>query len=1224
MLHLHFAPSLDMLLSELLSGVRDVWKDPFSPPDIIVPGPEVAKWLTMRLADGQGAENVSAQPFGCVANLRPKYIERFLWDYLQPGEYSLLDQDKVRQVICALLDEKCLAEDLFEPVKRYLSGPSGTTDPLKRVQLSARIAHQLLEYEYNRPGVWREGGRWIPPGIDGTWMSGKNHLEDNPDEPWQAELYRRMRRCFLDAAGKRAGVVEKWCTLPQLYRRYRDNAGKRLSPPEKNFIFMFGVTKISHFHRNLFVEISQLDGVEMQVYLSNPCAEFWEDVNTSRGSIRRSWARTSKNTGIPARAPDDYDKEELKDLAGLTLPEDHRLLELWGNAGKENIFLWCQDAQWDFDYRSPEKIERDDPPVSLLESLQVSLLRRETAMREPAAGWSPDGSLRILACPDRGREIEEIREQVLDMVKDGTITLLNQVVVYLSDPAEYIPHIQRVFGRFRRDDDGYIPFCILGASGKQTAYAQGMKTFLDILHTGFDRPRLFELLRNSIVQANRGIAVGWVPLWEQWADRLGIFRGYDREHRKKMGDSGGTLTDIHTFRLGIARLLLGELSKGPAVLDFRETGCGGTDQALEPVPVLPFRDYSTSDRRCLETFCATVESLYRDGIRLQEAMETGIDTALEILRELVHLWMGNVPDREVADAALERTTARAFYDGLAAISLQQTVAGRNQLPPDEFFSLLLGCLPDKTPASPAAWTGGITFAPLTPRMIVPHDVVFAAGLDDVLFPGSNDRPSWNLLSGKRIIGDTDPVRDNRFAFLEVLHAARKRLVLSYRARDMQKESELHPSSVVLELDDYLKKQETGAGPLELVQEIPWVVHESLEHLAKVGRVHGSWDHGKIELAEVAQKSPRDRAPYRRNLCRISAAAAPGTDEGPVPFRGLLKFFENPLDYHLSRTLDITLDEPPSTDDADEPRESGRLAITGMQDRVWKMLLAMVFTDDPAESVCDADTLEQVAVREIGELYALHRASGKAPEAMAGRMEQEYLHRWASVCGGPVLQLREWYPDHRFLENADLSKVPGCAASLPVDCSDGKNRTVECRFGAVLMPRDGSDSGSIAFIAFKSGGNAVDNPALWLAGALQWTWCRRAGNSRHIGLVLLRRCTKHTDPPDVDREVMVMDDPDADKLPIIETWLSGIISEMVVDRICDFLPFVEVKEFWNKTLTVQAIENNLNSYYSVYHPYESVFKLTDARLPESDDLLMDLATARYEPMLSKILIEEGAP
>ncbi|MBN1575352.1 MAG: exodeoxyribonuclease V subunit gamma [Chitinispirillaceae bacterium] len=52
MLHLHFAPSLDMLVADLLLKLRYVRTDPFVAPDIIVPNPALGKWLRMRLADG--------------------------------------------------------------------------------------------------------------------------------------------------------------------------------------------------------------------------------------------------------------------------------------------------------------------------------------------------------------------------------------------------------------------------------------------------------------------------------------------------------------------------------------------------------------------------------------------------------------------------------------------------------------------------------------------------------------------------------------------------------------------------------------------------------------------------------------------------------------------------------------------------------------------------------------------------------------------------------------------------------------------------------------------------------------------------------------------------------------------------------------------------------------------------------------------------------------------
>ena len=108
----------------------------------------------MRLAGGAIGDSDGIPPYGCVANLSYQTIERYLWNLLLPGERQMLDQQNLQQVLCALLGENCISQPAFEPVQRYLTSRNGI-DPLtlKRVQLAGRIAHQFMEYEYNRPGV---------------------------------------------------------------------------------------------------------------------------------------------------------------------------------------------------------------------------------------------------------------------------------------------------------------------------------------------------------------------------------------------------------------------------------------------------------------------------------------------------------------------------------------------------------------------------------------------------------------------------------------------------------------------------------------------------------------------------------------------------------------------------------------------------------------------------------------------------------------------------------------------------------------------------------------------------------------------------------------------------------------------------------------------------------------------------------------------------------------
>lgn len=1233
MLNLQFAPSLDMLVADLLKGVREVWRDPFEAPEILVPSPALGKWLSMRLTDGAIAGCGTVEPFGCVANLSFKTIERYLWELLRPDGINMLDQQDVQQVLCALLDMECISQPAFEPVMRYITGKEGI-DGVKKVQLAARIANRFMEYEYNRPGVWRKEGRWDPQGIDGTWMKRDLYpqVKDRLNESWQAELYRRMRNCFSDKNSGGSSSEEQYLTLPQLYRLRREQGtpeGLHWTVTPRT-IFMFGVAQISHFHRNLLVEISQMDGIEMYVYLTNPCAEFWEDVDTSRSrNHRRTWSSKSETPAIGSRKPDDYSREELGDLNDTT---DHKLLKLWGHAGKENIFLWCQDAAWNFEYHCPAWVDNEQEPATVLEALRFSLLRRLERCMPLAGGTVRDPSLQILACPDRGREIEEIREQILDMVNDGTITMLNEVVVYLTDPIKYLPSIERVFGRFAQYDPEYIPYCILGVSGKDTLCAQGVKSLLEILQNRFDRAHFFELLRNPIVQKTRGIRPEDVSIWETWAEELSIFRGYNREHRSEMGDTGGTITDAHTFELGMARMLLAEIANGPVELHYREQAGSMHSGEEVALPVIPYRDFAMSDRENIERFCATVEALHRDGQRFRNEIENSIEKTIVLFSDLVSTWMGMIPETGVIDSATEGSMLKGLYDGLRKILLQQTRAGRKSIPLEEFCTLVSGCLPAEPAHHAAAWTGGITFAPLKPAMIVPQTVVFAAGLDDVLFPGSGEKPSWDVLAEKRIIGDSDRVRDNRFAFLELLHAARARLILSYRARNMQKEVELNASSVIQELESFLcesgycTKNNKGDNVCAVSRTIPWIVHESLRTFVAAGRKYGSWNRDDRGLAAIARNENRKK--HRYELDVSVAVSADARLSYHYSGHEIGEYLKNPLEYHLARTLEIDSEESPGTINAtDEPLASGHFASAMLYKAVWVAVLREMFPANKSTGVNEAEKLGEIACREARRLYTLHIASGNAPEAMMEEIEKNRLFMWAATCATALLPLQERFTDHLLLEKTDLSLGRnGCSKTLVQRQDSGTTCSIDCSHNLVLVPRNGNRLAPAGILVVKKHGVIRENPALCTEGIVQLLYEKE--NDSALPPPVLVQLTFG----DAAVECLHLSG-NAEKVDKMSVWIGTIIGEMI-RRGSDHFPFTAIEKItrptkkmpapWSALLqkvTRESVEAALTGEYR-YRSFNPAFTLTDPLLPSDDsEVLRTLADRRFAPLLDGWIFEK---
>jgi exonuclease V gamma subunit len=974
----------------------------------------------------------------------------------------------------------------------------------------------------------------------------------------------------------------------------------------------------------------------MHVFLANPCAEFWEDVDTRRhrGKLRRAWTSNSDATcaGIAPRSPDDYGKEELKDLDQPPPTRDHSLLELWGNAGKANIFLWCARALWNFEYHSPSWVETEKHPDSLLKTVQYSLLR---CSNELPRGLLADNSLQVLACADPGREVEELREHILDLVKSASVDYLTEIVVYVADIGAYVSHIQRVFGAFRQDDAEYIPFSVLGAPGTNSVFAQGMHTLLKIFEGHFDRAHVFALLRNQIVQCTRRFSPDNVAVWESWAEELGIFRGYNRRQREEMGDRGETATDSHTFELGIARLLIGNLAADPA--DMNLTLLAG-DNAPAFIPIPPFRNFDTSDFDSIEAFCKLVEDLYIcvSTLRACGTLSDSVDVAIKIVGD----WMSVIPEEQTWNLAVEGRIRNEFLEALPAIKLQNSL-GKREEPTQisEFVALALQCLPEELPAGSKAWSGGITFAPLRPAMIVPHKVVFALGLDATAFPGVSDKPGWDLLSHKQIVGDSDPVRDNRFAFLELLHAAQERLVLSFRARNMQKEELLQPSSVVCELESYLSQQGLRI-PDEVLHEarcsvrrdIPWIVRESLENLVTPERFWGSWEASTVRLACIERETGMRTARHRHGT-RFEAPAHPTANHVQTTAYDLRLFIANPLEYHLSRTLGLDIDEQPATMCAtDEPLQSGALEMSELQKEIWSQLLALAFPENAMDSLETPEELADKAEDIARAVHADYVIRGCSPEAQLCSMEGQFLVNWARQCAAITLDLRTRFGSHKLLVNAGMSLGrPWMTGFVSIDMGEGKDCAVDCRHGFALVPR--SAIGEIGIIAVKKEGDAKSNPDLWLTGTLQWL------------------AEQHSERPDActvqrvqlnrgngkEQKAGWSAAPLAHTAPLpLRIWLADRIREMLLDRCADHLPFAVVKDItkqskrnpisWDQRfakVTVAGVEEKLSDgVHSPYSCFLEGFKLAEARIPFSDEpdkirrdeKLLDLVKRRFAVML----------
>lgn len=1165
-IHLRFAPTATQLLEPFQEALTKLWVDPFQSPTVIVPNPALGRWLDLQLASADHGK------FKSLMALRRTTLERFLWDALVPApSIQRLDAGQLTQVICAVLadlDQMTPAEQkTLEPVHSYLKGANGMPDPVRRVQLAAQLAKLFQEYEFNRPSVWQPSlARFEPEGLDSKWRKGQDYFEGKvPEEQWQRLLYCKA----IELLG------EEWVSLPRLHiqRHESKNIDWKL---ESKHIMLFQLSKISHFHRNTLIELSQTPNVTVHVFLTNPCAEFWEDVREP--SRRTSWKNTDgpEKSGISPRLAKDYIRAELP--TEYDKP-DHKLLQLWGRSGKEHIYLWCPSTDWDFEYFPPQQ---PNTQISLLGAVQRSLLARENEIQEIPEHAKEDHSLRIFAAPDQRREVELLRVQILEILEANPKLKLEKIVVYLTDPAKYLAPIQAVFGAYWPESPGRIPYSILGVPGSDSVYAQGVRALLALLDGHVDRASVFALLRNPIVQAGMRLEPESVAIWEHWADAMGIFRGFDRDSRMEvLGDAAELATDIHTFKHGLLRLLVGNLATQPLNLD-------------SDAPIIPFRDWDTSEARLVACFVTAIDALQEHVARLK-AMQSPLE-GVTAVREFIEYWLPESKVNLGRYGTLEARLRADFLGALDEIGLQEKVCGRTILPWNELRPLVQDCLPSELAAESKAWVGGLTFAPLRQGFILPHQHIFVLGLDGDAFPGSVERTPFNLLHSSRIIGDSDKTRENRFCFLELMHAAQVSLTLSYRAKNMQKDEELQPSSSLLELEGWL------GAKYPIRTSVPWIPYEYCDkpEQKSILDLEKKWSPGVAEL-DLVSKGLK----YEKRYEQASKVSLPPlTGDVQASLYSFQTFLNNPFEYQLRHNLGLSDQDSAETSIAsDEPLESSKVKLAALKKELLLKLLQGLLK-------LDQGTLEKA----VDEVYANHQASGAAPEGLASKQEVQSLRDW----GGKVFENLTTKISN---EQSKLSLVKDYPLQHTVALLNGPHVSLRGKAFALLVNTTQQNDVWLIEATSKRKEDEKQRPHIDL-----WSKAILLGFSIESN-VRIHIVQVSQDSGAVHVKVMKTKQENPQFWNKAQAWLVQCLQEMCVEGCAELLPYAIVKKLVDgsfpldfSTVSQSTINQNLNAKDSAYRCFLEAYKLVDVAASGSDAELADAAQRRYELYLSGEMYE----
>jgi exodeoxyribonuclease V gamma subunit len=825
---------LEVLAEKLAEMLRPPLPSPLECEIILVQSKGMERWVSMELA----------QYHGICANYRFPFPNRFVYGVFREvipdlPEISPFDPWVMAWKIMGLLPS-CLMREGFESLRVYLGDDRSN---LKRFQLSSRIADLFDQYLVFRPEMILD------------WEKGK-------EGHWQAILWREL----IKGNEKKHRAAAQRAFL----EAFRKNSINLKNLPTR--ISVFGISALPRFHLEVLSTLSEL--IDVNLFLANPCREYWADIVSGR-EMKRIAEKLKRDDKVP------------KDLP---LERGNSLLSSMGALGRD-FFRLIYDLGCEEYESSDEGFQGyffDPGEERLLHAIQSDILNLRERSADIKGGINEsDPSIRIHSCHSPMREIEVLQDRILEMFEEDPTLLPGDILVMTPDIKIYAPFIQAVFS-IPKDDPRWIPFSIADRGVREESKV--IDSFLNILDLHGSRlgaSHVLSVLESPSVRNKFGLSEADLELIHRWVQETGIRWGVDGESRGRLG-----LPEFeeNTWRAGIARMLLGYAMPDQDGRMFKG--------------ILPYDRIEGEDASILGNFLGFVERLFVSvdelgGLRTLEEWSA----FLSVLFEAFFL-----PDEETArDVKLIRQT-------LNDLSGKQALSGFNEKIGLDVIKSYLKIFLESEGFGFGFLTGGVTFCAMLPMRSIPFKVICLAGMNDDTYPRQTKPLGFDLMAKNPKPGDRSRRNDDRYLFLEAILSARERLYISYVGQSIQDNSPIPPSVLVSELTDYIRQgfQVPGKEILEHVTTKHRLQAFSPDYFKGNGKFF-SYSIENLEAGRRVIRRREDRAPF---IC--GGLSEPAEEWKTIDLDQLSSFYVNPAKFLLNRRLKIFLGEESVILEENEP------------------------------------------------------------------------------------------------------------------------------------------------------------------------------------------------------------------------------------------------------------------------------------------------------------------
>ena len=886
---IHFIRSLAEVVKPAADFLSRPTDDLFAKQRIVVPHAGAKAWLAAELAKELGARQKDGRSLGdgIVANVDISFPGTIMSLLQPPRTATRLDPWAFDRLTFAVLD--------------VISGPQSAGlgipfDVAKEPLLTARrIAGLFDEYHVRRPGMiheWELNNPVLAPTAndeqrDGVAMAAP--LRDT--DTWQFHVWRAVR----DRLGRDY--------LPPPLRQSVANQ------PNHERLLVAGLEALSLPQLICLEQLGEVCEVEAFVIHPSP-------------GLRSTWQKTGQQA-LPQKLRDRplQKRREPEFPAGVD-----PLLPVWLSGARELQDLLAARGLAAAETEANDGRERPDSLLTRMQRTVAAGGEAEPVRHDPKS----DRSVVIHRCHSPSRQAEVLHEALLQAFEEIEGLAPHEVAIVSPCIQRAAPHLEAVFQRtvVGHDKSGKecrikLPLVVADRGIRETSDAADLMTAL--LALPGSRGSIDDVLAvagHPLVRAAFGISDDTVATWTDFIDRTMIRWGFDADHRRRRGLDLTDNVEVHTWKLGLERMLLGamlpdatpqpELGGVVPLADLDLVDLGAISKLVRILDVIRTLEAASAACSPVGGWCDTIEQAL---VGLCGAESPSLAEPLALLRRL----------REAA---------------------QGTVAEKHPVPFHDVHQLLTTWLDEKSGRQPLR-TGAITATSMVPLRGVPFKVVCVIGYDDDAV-GAGEADGDDLVGRQQLVGDGDPRADERRALLDCLLAAGERLVITCNGRNVKSNKRVPLVTPLAEFVDFAVRHGVTREKFDEASGIE--IQHPRHHLSRRNfeeagvEATGIWSHDAIASRVLTQveNQPQGATIKVAGLESSASITAAATEKPVIDLAILEMLVDNPLKLFLTKTLGI----PAWRKNEESTPATLPMALERRQVRELVMELIPLASDDP--------------------------------------------------------------------------------------------------------------------------------------------------------------------------------------------------------------------------------------------------------------------------------------